>query len=81
MKLRDQLEQEAAHYNIIVEDTHKGVQLIAPDGFCFDTDLHGLVSSQWDHEPMPNVLRSAIQDVRTYGPRMQKCPDNCSCKE
>ena len=24
---------------------------------------------------MPNVLRSAIDDVREYGPRLRLCPD------
>lgn len=81
MNLREQLEIEAAKFGIIVSDEHKGVCLDAPDGWQFDTELHGLVSSQWDRDPMPNVLRAAIRDVREYGPRLRRCPEDCPCKE
>lgn len=81
MNLRQELEQEAAKYGIIVVDVHKGVELQAPDGMRFDDELHALVNSQWDLDPMPNVLRSALRDVREWGPRLQKCPDDCPCKE
>lgn len=79
--LREQLDQEAAKYGLIVEDVRKGVEVLAPDGFCFDKDLHGLVSSQWDHMPMPNVFRNALRDIREYGPKLMKCPDDCGCKD
>ncbi len=81
MNLREQLEAEAAKYGIIVNDVEKGVELEAPQGMQFDTDLHWLVSSQWDLDPWPNVLRSAIRDAREYGPKLTKCPDDCPCKE
>lgn len=81
MKLLDQLEKEAKAFGITVEEVRKGVELLAPDGYCFGEGLHGLVSSQWDHEPMPNVYRRAISDLRENGPRLQKCSDDCACKE
>jgi len=81
MKLREQLEQEAAKYGIAVDDTMKGVVLDAPEGYQFESELHALVSAQWDGDPMPNVLRSAIKDVRIYGPKLRKCPADCPCKE
>lgn len=81
MKLREQLELEAAKYGIKVNDVFGGVELEAPDGMQFDEELHWLVSSQADRDPMPNVLRGAIRDVREYGPRLKKCPHDCPCKE
>ena len=81
MKLREQLEIEAAKYGIKVNDVEKGVELEAPEGMQFDAELHWLVNTQWDRDPMPNVLRSAMRDVREYGPRLRKCPDDCPCKE
>jgi hypothetical protein len=81
MKMRNELEIEAAKYGIKVNDTEGGVELEAPDGMQFGPELHCLVNAQWDHNPMPNVLRAAIQDVREHGPRIQKCPEYCPCKE
>lgn len=81
MNLREQLECEAAKYGITVNDVAKGVELEAPKGMQFDTELHFLVSTQFDHEPMPNVLKRAIRDVQEYGPKLQKCPDDCCCND
>lgn len=81
MKMHEKIEAEAARYGITVEWESKGVCLLAPDGCCFDLELHGLVSSQWDNEPMPNVYRAALKDIAWYGPRLIKCPPGCSCKE
>lgn len=81
MNLRTQLESEAARFGIKVNDVPKGVELEAPEGMQFDTELHWLVNAQQDIDPMPNVLRRAIQDVHEYGPRLQKCPDDCPCKD
>jgi hypothetical protein len=81
MKLMEQLESEAAKYGIVVCPESRGVTLDAPEGMQFEEQLHALVCSQWDDEPMPNVLRRAIRDVREYGPRLKKCPNDCPCKE
>ena len=81
MNLREQLELEASKYGIKVIDVPDGFELEAPNGMQFDEELHCLVASQGDNDPMPNVLRSAIQDVMEYGPRLSACPENCSCKE
>lgn len=81
MKLLQQLEREAAQYGITVNESAKGWVLDAPDGMQFEDELHALVASPWDHEPIPNVLRRAIADVREYGPRIRKCPDDCPCKD
>lgn len=81
LSLREQLENEAKEYGLIVEDVADGVEIRTPDGFRFEPDLHGLVTAQWDHDPMPNVLRRAIKDVRTYGPHIERCPEDCPCKE
>ena len=81
MNLREKLEIEANKFGIIVNDVAKGVELEAPPGMRFDLDLHCLVSTQWDNDPMPNVLRAAIRDVAEYGPRLQDCPNDCSCRD
>ena len=81
MKLLEQIKNEAKPYGIIVEEITNGVELLAPDGYCFDEELHGLVSVQWDNEPMPNVYRRAIRDIREGGPRLRKCADDCGCRE
>lgn len=81
-KLRDQLEKEAAAFGIIVSDgPFDSIELEAPQGMRFDEDLHILVNAQDKPEPFANVLRAAIQDVRTYGPRITNCPADCGCKE
>lgn len=81
MSLMEQLEAEASKFNIRVNAVAKGVELEAPDGWQFSAELHALVTTQWDCDPMPNVLRRAIADVREHGPRLQTCPDDCPCKE
>ncbi|MFZ0708715.1 MAG: hypothetical protein WAM53_01615 [Terrimicrobiaceae bacterium] len=81
MKLVTQNEAEAARYGIEVEFNGRGVVLDAPEGWQFDDELHSLVSSQWDNEPMPNVYRAALRDIAHYGPRLKRCPDDCPCKE
>ena len=75
----EQLETEAAKYKIVVEEGAGEVVLVAPDGMQFDDDLHSLVNSTWDRDPWPNVVRSAINDVKEYGPRLQPCPTGCEC--
>jgi molecular chaperone GrpE (heat shock protein) len=80
-KLLLQLESICKPFGIKVEEVGGGVELIAPDGHQFEPELHGLVSVQWDHEPMPNVYKRAIKDARDYGPRIKPCPADCPCKE
>lgn len=81
LSLREQLETEAKQFGLIVEDVADGVEVMTQEGFQFEPDLHGLVTVQWDHDPYPNVLRRALKDVRTYGPHVKKCPEDCPCKE
>ena len=81
MNLREQLNKEAEKWGIIVEDVHDGVELRTKPGFQFDRELHGLVTSRWDNEPFPNVLRRAIKDARENGPYIQPCPKGCPCEE
>ena len=81
MSLRDKLEIEAAKYCIIVNDDPAGVTLDLPPWMQFEPELHALVCVQWDNEPMPNVIRRAIKDVQDYGPYIDECPEDCSCRE
>jgi len=81
MNLYNQIELEAKRYNLIVDHVIGGVEIRTPMGWQFDAELHGLVSSQQDNEPMPNALRRALRDIREHGPRIQKCPDDCPCRE
>lgn len=75
------LEQLAKQFDVKVEYEYKGVCLVTAEGYQFDTELHGLVSSQWDNEPMPNVYRRAIKDLKENGPRIRPCPIDCPCKD
>lgn len=78
----DQLISEAKKYGITVEQSaFDSVELIAPDGMCFEPGLHSLVNGRWDNDPLPNVMRSALRDLREHGPRLQKCADDCDCKD
>jgi hypothetical protein len=80
-KLITELESAAARYGITVGVSHSEIVLDAPEGFRFEAALHSLVSARWDGEPVPNVIRRAIRDVVTYGPRIHECPSDCACKE
>lgn len=81
MKLLKQIEKEAEVYNVIVNPLQDGVELIAPEGYCFEEGLHALVSAQWDHEPMPNVYRAGLKDLRENGPRLKPCALDCECRD
>jgi len=74
----------AKPYNIDVE-IKSGVpfeiELFAPIGYQFDTDLHSLVNSSWDLDTPPTIYRGAIRDIRAYGPGIERCPKDCDCGE
>jgi len=78
-RLIEQLETAAGRFGIEVSYVADGIELLAPDGFRFDTDLHCLciVSTE---QPWPNILRGALSDVCEYGPRLERCPADCSCR-
>jgi hypothetical protein len=84
MKLKKRLNELAEKYGVTVViggGSQFEIELEAPDGFCFEPETHILVNSQWDHDTVPTVYRSAIDDLERYGPLIQKCPDDCPCKE
>jgi hypothetical protein len=82
-KLTDQLLREASAFGIRVDldAPFNGIELSAPEGKQFDEELHHLVSAPWDNDSRQTVIRAAIKDVRTYGPRIKDCPPDCPCRE
>ena len=83
MTLRQQLETLAQQFDINVADNPEtgGVELEAQVGSCFDDELHVLVHDPASGDKPSDYLRSAIRDVREYGPNIKKCPDTCPCKQ
>lgn len=79
------LKRVAARYGIAVETTggpyNRAIYLDAPDGFRFEPELHCLVTEQGDNDPWSSVIESALEDIAWHGPRINKCPDDCPCKE
>ena len=81
----------AKEKGIIVDDEAGGkyftVELIAPDGFQFGEELHGLVCEGCMKDLKTGDLKSspplawkfALEDVKNFN--LKKCPDNCPCKE
>lgn len=86
MSLKQQVLSEAAKYGIAVEVTGANlpaVVLEAPHGFCFEPGTHALVS---EADPLAKRLsedawKSALRDIREYGPRLQKCGPGCVCHD
>lgn len=72
----------AKPFIITVEAEISGsVELLAPDGYSFSPGLHALVSAPWDLDTDSDVLHSAMEDLKTNGPLLEKCSDDCDCKE
>lgn len=81
-KLLQQIRTEAASFGIEVESDGFEINLSTPEGKRFETDLHGLVARPYEEEgeTFEDACRAALADVREYGPSIEDCPHNCSCK-
>jgi hypothetical protein len=60
---------------------HFEVEVCSPDGFRLEDETHSKVNSAWDETTNEQIWKSALEDIRYYGPRLEKCPDDCPCKE
>ena len=79
------LRRAALRYGIkVVSDgggRHREIELEAPNGFCFDDELHVLVTEQGDADTWTQTIANAMRDIAAYGPSIKPCPANCPCKE
>lgn len=81
-QLWDFLKEEAGKHNVkAVPGAFASIELEAPEGFQWETELHVLVTAPWDNDTERSVLMGAIRDLRSNLPYLKKCPDDCPCKE
>lgn len=89
-----QLKAKASKMGISVEiskgrtrDDNGEIELMAPDGFQIEPDLHVLVTIQQVNEsaggmePWQNVINAAWRDLDSIRLPLRKCPQDCGCKE
>jgi hypothetical protein len=81
-QLRNLLNEEAKKYNVkAVDGAFGSIELEAPEGMQWEPDLHVLVCAPWDGDTERSVIRGALRDLQNNVAYLQKCPENCPCKE
>lgn len=76
------LEQEAKKVGAkAVGGPFGSIELEAPEGMRWSPDLHVLVTAPWDNDTERSCLMGAIRDLRNNIPHLEKCDEQCACKE
>jgi len=82
VQLRSLLDEEAGKVGVkAVDGAFASIELEAPAGMRWSPDLHVLVTAPWDNDTERSCLMGAIRDLRENIPHLEKCDDQCECKQ